>query len=152
MKKRTLLSILGAVYALGMLWLLFHRAPHAAADGYWRSLPAYVNPVPFRTVFRLARAVLRAPGAPRAASYLANLLGNVLLFVPAGFFLPALWKKERRYGVFLLTAAGMILLLETAQLFTLLGFFDVDDLILNLLGMSAGFLLFRLFAGKKKSG
>ena len=29
---------------------------------------------------------------------------------------------------------------------------DVDDLILNLLGMSAGFLLFRLYAEKKKSG
>ena len=35
------------------------------------------------------------------------------------------------------------------QLFTLLGSFDIDDLILNLIGMTLGFIGYHLFRKKK---
>ena len=66
-----------------------------------------------------------------------QLLGNSLLFLPWGFFLPLLWKNFRRF----LPVAGMCLLLtcfiEGTQLF--IGrTVDVDDLILNFLGSMCG--------------
>ena len=66
-----------------------------------------------------------------------QLLGNTLLFLPWGFFLPMLWKKFRR----LLPVAGMCLALTCFIEFTQLFIgrtMDVDDLILNFLGSMGG--------------
>lgn len=68
---------------------------------------------------------------------LTQLLGNTLLFLPWGFFLPLLWRCFRR----ILPLAGMCLALtvfiETIQLF--IGrTVDVDDLILNFAGSMCG--------------
>ena len=74
---------------------------------------------------------------------LTQLLGNTLLFVPWGFFLPLLWKTYRR----LLPVAGMCLALtcfiEFTQLF--IGrMVDVDDVLLNFLGGLCGAGLWRI--------
>ena len=66
-----------------------------------------------------------------------QLLGNTLLFLPWGFFLPLLWRRFRR----LLPVAGMCLgltcFIEFTQLF--IGrTVDVDDLLLNFCGSMAG--------------
>ena len=66
-----------------------------------------------------------------------QLLGNTLLFLPWGFFLPLLWRRFRR----LLPVAGMCLgltcFIEFTQLF--IGrTVDVDDLLLNFLGSMCG--------------
>ena len=80
---------------------------------------------------------------------LTQLLGNTLLFMPWGFFLPLLWEKLRR----LLPVAGMCLALtvfiESTQLF--IGrTVDVDDLLLNFLGSMAGAGLWRLIRRLRK--
>jgi len=72
-----------------------------------------------------------------------NLAGNVLLFMPLGFFLPLLRPQSNgavRVGA---AVAGSSLLLEVIQLLTGLGGFDVDDLILNVLGGLMGWLALR---------
>ena len=151
MKKKIILLILGLLYAAGLLALLFGRAPHALSGGYWETLPDFVNLIPFRTVTRQLLYLSRHPAAKAMWTVAANLLGNVLLFVPLGILLPAAWEKLRRGPAFFLAAVLLLLTVETVQLFTLLGYFDVDDLILNLAGASAGFLIFRLWTrGKDK--
>ena len=45
---------------------------------------------------------------------------------------------------------GIMLAVEVAQLFTLRGSFDVDDLILNLLGAAIGYLIYRWTEPAKK--
>ena len=52
----------------------------------------------------------------------------------------------RRFSRCLLVSLGLLALVEVTQLFTLLGSGDVDDLILNLLGVLLGYALFRLAA------
>lgn len=73
-----------------------------------------------------------------------NLAGNVLAFVPFGFFLPMLNRHTRglfRMGLFTFEFS---LLVETIQLVSKVGSFDVDDLILNTLGGILGYLIFAL--------
>jgi len=73
-----------------------------------------------------------------------NLIGNVVVFVPFGFMLPMLfvrllsWLRLTVYVVFI------ILILEMLQMVLHVGSFDVDDLLLNLLGIWAGYILLRL--------
>ena len=80
---------------------------------------------------------------------LVNLGGNVLLFIPAGVLLPKLWPKQRNFFRFFATCTGIMFFIEVLQLFTLLGSFDIDDLILNLAGMTLGFIGYHLFRKQK---
>ena len=72
----------------------------------------------------------------------ANLLGNVVGFMPFGMIVPLIRRNAR--GFFIITFSGFTLSLcvEVTQLMTKLGSFDVDDLIMNTLGTAAGYLIF----------
>lgn len=73
---------------------------------------------------------------------LTNLLGNVIAFLPFGYFLPSLSKKNRSFIYVTLLSFEFSLMIECIQLFSKVGSFDVDDLILNTLGGSLGYLCF----------
>ena len=72
---------------------------------------------------------------------LFNLLGNIIMFLPFGFFTALLWRCTRK-RVFLigLSITGFI---EIWQLFVGRAY-DVDDLLLNTLGVMCGFWLWKL--------
>lgn len=72
---------------------------------------------------------------------LSNLLGNVLIFVPFGFFMP-LASRYRSFFVTTFYGFGLSLCVETFQLLTKVGSFDVDDLLLNTIGGILGYILF----------
>lgn len=63
-----------------------------------------------------------------------NLLGNLIAFAPMGLFLPLLFKKQNKLKNFIFTNIAIILVIEVLQFLSLSGSFDIDDLILNLLG------------------
>lgn len=68
---------------------------------------------------------------------LTQLLGNTLLFMPWGFFLPLLWRRFRHPLTLALMCLGLTLCIECTQLF--IGrTVDVDDLILNFAGSMCG--------------
>ena len=81
-----------------------------------------------------------------------NLVGNIDAFVPLGCFLPSLCKNLQSFKTLFLSAAAIILVIELIQLFSLRGSCDIDDLILNLVGVVVGFLLRRgfIFCRQKK--
>ena len=71
-----------------------------------------------------------------------NLAGNVIGFLPFGFFLPILSRRLRNGAVVTALGFGLSLLVESIQLVFKVGCFDVDDLILNTLGAAIGYMLF----------
>ena len=73
-----------------------------------------------------------------------NLLGNVVIFIPFGFFLP----MASGYKSFITTFLYSFLVslgIESLQLVTRIGSFDVDDLLLNTLGGCIGYIIFSIF-------
>ena len=76
--------------------------------------------------------------------FLINMVGNVVVFMPFGFFVPSLEKKKRGMVIdfFRITAIGFLfsLAVETIQLVTKVGCFDVDDLLLNTVGVALGYI------------
>lgn len=139
-------AVLLAVYSVFMFYLMF-----------FKNRPKTVNtPVVFGVDIKLVPFVttqefieiLRSPQSERALRHaIRNLAGNVFLFVPYGFFLPYFSEKCRKYGKTLLFSALGITVIELTQLMTRRGICDVDDLILNLIGISLGFALFALWRG-----
>lgn len=95
--------------------------------------------------------------------FLINVVGNVVVFMPFGFFVPSLEKKRRRlfFDFLKITVLGFLfsLTVETVQLVTKVGCFDVDDLMLNTVGVALGYIcyavcrgIFRQFRKRRKKG
>ncbi|WP_054940290.1 VanZ family protein [Paenibacillus ihuae] len=79
-----------------------------------------------------------------ATGRLINLVGNVAVFIPFGVLFPLLLRKFRSLLILTLWAVPSILLLEIFQMLLRVGSFDVDDLLLNLIGVWVGYLLLRI--------
>lgn len=71
-----------------------------------------------------------------------NLLGNIVAFAPFGFFLPMLSRVGKNAACCVLLSALFSLMVETVQLLTKVGAFDVDDIFLNAIGGLVGFLCY----------
>lgn len=74
-----------------------------------------------------------------------NILANIILFVPYGFLLPFTYKKFNNFIKCISVIFISVLIIELFQLITILGSFDVDDIILNLMGSIVGFIIYKLF-------
>lgn len=72
-----------------------------------------------------------------------NLAGNVIAFMPFGFFMPVVSRRSRGPVRIIFLGFGFSLMLETIQLVFKVGSYDVDDLILNTLGAAIGFFCYR---------
>ena len=68
-----------------------------------------------------------------------NIAANILVFIPLGFFISN--KNPKNVFKALIICLGVILSIELIQLFFKIGFFDVDDIILNLTGSLFGLLI-----------
>ena len=126
-----------------MVWLLFvQRIGRVTVWDYPQQLRLNLNLIPFATIRRYLGFLQWQQGALLRHAVI-NLAGNIVMFVPLGFFLPCLFPKLRGFLPLLLTAVLLIAGIELIQLFSLLGSCDIDDLLLNLPGIVIGFCLFR---------
>ena len=71
-----------------------------------------------------------------------NLGGNVIMFIPFGFLLPFVCDRAKRLKCCFVMTLAVILLVELLQLVTLLGSFDIDDVILNMIGIFMGWAVY----------
>ena len=79
--------------------------------------------------------------------YIRNTVLNVILFMPFGFLLPAVWKEYRSLKAVALAGLSLSLFIEILQIFTF-RLTDVDDLITNTAGSVAGYYISRRFSFK----
>lgn len=98
-----------------------------------------VNLIPIRESVRLFRFYLEHG---MWTAIWVNFPGNILMFMPIGFFAGLLSDRPRWWKGTLWTFV-LSLFIETAQLFVCRGT-DVDDLVLNTLGGLLGYGCFRL--------
>lgn len=80
-------------------------------------------------------------------TWIKNLFGNIVLFIPLGIWIPWLFRRYRSWAKLTSIVVLILLLVETIQLITRVGTFDVDDIILNTAGAWIGFGGFRRFTG-----
>lgn len=150
---RTIRFLFSAYTAVMIYLLFFRRISSYNALPYGEYMQLYTNFYPFETLKRFFYLFTQYRGKVPYFVKIAfvNLAGNVVLFVPLGIFLPAIWKVQRKLPVFILSVILLISLVEIMQFMTRLGSCDIDDLILNLLGALIGFVGMRIFAASGKS-
>lgn len=137
-------------YGAWMVWLLFlQRMGHASELPYLQQISNNLNLIPLQTMIEFIQDTSGSFNPATNPSMMRhawiNLAGNVVMFIPLGFFLPCLWQNLRSYGRFLVWQIGIIVTIELIQLFFLWGSCDIDDLILNTLGAALGFACYGFF-------
>ena len=78
-----------------------------------------------------------------------NIFGNVLIFMPFGFFLP-MASRYRSFFSAVCYSFALSACVESFQLVSRLGSLDVDDLLLNTLGGALGYLVFMICAAIRR--
>ena len=94
------------------------------------------NIVPFKTIDLHIRYYSRSWAK-------LNLWGNLIPFVPYGSLLPIVYPKMKRFANVFLCGLVFVLFIEGFQFLTRLGTFDIDDVMLNMVGICFGYLLFQ---------
>ena len=112
----------------------------------WAAGSYSYNLIPFREIKRF----LKYDHQLGLYAVFMNLGGNILGFIPFGYFLPKLFVEDA--GVFSIGTATAFfsLAIETMQLVLNVGSFDVDDILLNTIGGVLGALLFVIIKKVRK--
>lgn len=106
----------------------------------------------FRRMFAPTLHRLQEWGFPRGLRELKwigyksweSVILNLLMLVPLGYLLPLCHRGMKHWWSVILTGFVLALLIETLQLLTHRGWFDVDDIFLNTLGALIGYGLYKV--------
>lgn len=135
-RKKLVLGTVFILYLMGLLYFTIFaesmgRNPSAGAEcaGY--------NLIPFTEIRRFW--VYRSRLGFGAVAL--NLFGNIAAFVPCGLLLPHVFKRCDGPGSTVLFGFIISLLIECTQYIFSVGSFDVDDIMLNSLGVMTGCLI-----------
>ena len=72
----------------------------------------------------------------------SELLLNFCMLLPVGLLFP--WAAKKGFFPTVLIGLGLILIIELAQFFTGLGWFELSDIVDNTIGVMIGYVLYRI--------
>ena len=105
------------------------------------------NIVPFDTIRLFINGYIN--GFVSTRDFAINILGNLCALMPCGIFIPMMFKRINKYYKFLILMIMLVISIELLQFITLSGSCDIDDLILNVLGASAVYYIYKIKFIKK---
>ena len=118
---RELFMLIFIIYALCLFHVVTYQDINYGTDNF----------VPFKEIFRYEFG---------SAKFIRNIIGNILLFVPYGFFTAYFLKSKKISTVFILTVI-LTVSIEIVQ-YNIGRVFDIDDIILNVSGGILGYLFY----------
>ncbi|WP_455258522.1 VanZ family protein [Peptoniphilus asaccharolyticus] len=130
MKKKIvdiILFVTLIIYFLSMIIFLFK------GFRYHENYNSY-NLIPFKSILNYLYI--------NNGSSFENLIGNIILFIPLGIYLPIYLKSNNKFNLFIMFVISIIV--EFIQWFFNIGIFDIDDIILNIIGGIIGIGIFEL--------
>jgi len=98
---------------------------------YTEGVRAGVNLIPFREILRYKFT---------SQLFYYNVIGNIALFIPFGYFVSR-YIKAKKAGHLLIATAIVSFTIESIQ-YKIGRSFDVDDILLNVVGSLCGFLVY----------
>lgn len=141
------LIVLFVVYILLLFLVLLFKYPTTMVSdtiARWRAGEEVVRMepqlVPFETVVQYVKNVHSLNDW-----FIKNLACNLIMFIPYGFLIPAFWGNGHHRGLKIVISGCILsIVIEVLQYITAFGQMDIDDVILNTLGVVIGYELFQL--------
>lgn len=134
--RNRILGILIIFYSACLLYWMFigfGRTRHVSG-------PLVYNVVPFETIGLFIRSIHHVTNT----AWIINLFGNIGVFVPFGLVLPILFKRLRSYWRLMVYFVLIVTVIELSQMLMRVGSCDIDDVILNVIGVWIGYGMLQL--------
>ena len=124
-----------SIYSIIIFWGLyigFYSRQHLNEFKY--------NLYPFKTIL----TYIIEYNTNNKGPFIINIIGNIVVFILFGFLLPITFQKQlnRLDKLFFASVIGLILI-EIVQFASKFGVFDIDDIILNSIGILIGFAILK---------
>ena len=140
MKKRLISAFILIAYSAFLINLLVFKIYQLKISLLRFKFPpdaGQANFLPFKTILPYLL------GEPAWLIAIINLGGNIALLVPIGFLVPFVYRKMT-WQKSLALAVAIGLAIEGMQVVFRVGIFDIDDVILNALGVMTGYWVFTI--------
>ncbi|WP_051878566.1 VanZ family protein [Chryseobacterium sp. FH1] len=121
------------IYTVWILYLLFF-----ASFRYSETILFELRTIPFQTIEDYSTNVIKYD----KLEFIKNIFGNIILFIPYGF-LGILYPRLNQFKWIFFVFFTIINIIEFSQYYFKRGFADVDDVILNTLGMTIGYIIYK---------
>lgn len=143
--NKKVVSLIFIIYCLILLKLILFKYPRALIKELlvcWNleMLDRNIKDANFIPFSSIRRDILTLN-----SYYIKVLIYNIMAFIPMGFLLPLISKRARNMYFTIIIAIVFSSLIEISQLITVLGTFDIDDILLNTLGTLIGYVLYLAF-------
>lgn len=133
--------VLLILFFVGLIYYLAFE-PLLARRGNWEMFAidfSKANLIPFKTILKYLKGMINIPFAVKMNydnyALFLNLVGNLFCFSPLAILFPLCFKKMKKSKNVLLISLIICIILEICQFFSMNGSFDIDDIILNYLGI-----------------
>ena len=141
------LKVLFIIYCLLLITILFLNNEYRM--GGFQNISTFSrehletsNFIPFATIIGYVSGMVS--NDINTGIVIINLVTNLLLFAPMGFFIPMLFQdKIKNTKQFLIIIIILTFLVEIIQFITYRGSTDIDDIILNTIGASIVYILMK---------
>ena len=147
--KKELLLLLFALYIVFILCLTLLPVPVTRIDN---PNAMDINVVPLINTIKQSLDIFSRHNTFKRLHVIENILGNIILFMPLGIFLPLFFPKYSLKRIIVL-AFICSLSIELVQLigrqFGNYRTVDIDDIILNTIGAILGFIIYRWILKRK---
>ena len=143
MKKKTSVKIvLFIIYIVVLSYLLFLSESMGRTNYH-----SEVNFVPFAEIRRYITRI-----STIGILYVSiNLLGNIVVMIPFGYALPSLFGAGRKLPIlYVFIGMAFSVLIEFFQFISHTGSCDVDDVILNTIGVIIGYVIYSVLHKRQK--
>lgn len=125
------------LYTLLLLYWLFF------GFGRTSNVEKTVQLIPFTTIYKMLTQV------DDFKYFSVNIIGNIVVFIPFGFLGIVFEKLKKAKFLFPIFILG-ISTLEFLQFITRRGYAEIDDVILNTMGVAIGFWVYKFYVSKIK--
>ena len=99
-----------------------------------------INIIPFKTIMEYLKFF-------DTRTFLINIVGNIIILMPIEYFLLKIFKINK-FSINLFISFMISLFIEILQYITKCGILDIDDIILNVIGMNIFYYLYNLIIRK----
>lgn len=136
----TILSVILVAYVITLLKVLFFdRTAMSGSHHIYSAEMRTYNLVPFETIKLFIRSWNH--GYLGKGVILSNILGNILMFFPMVILMWCIFKPLRKHGLVVALNLLIIVAVESLQYVFSVGSCDIDDLILNMIGVIIGYII-----------
>ena len=137
--KKNVTSLLLLLYLIFLLSTIFYTK--LTTGIVYPKLQIEANIIPFSSIIEtITLLVTKSQGIPYLFNY---LILDILLFIPLGIFLPVLFPEKMTLKRFILICFILSFTKELFQFLFNVGMFNIDDIILNVVGGILSYILLK---------